>query len=391
MAAERGARALLVLVALALLWTGTEAQGRKGRGKGPKNRAVPAKARGAPSALPPLLPGFPPLDELPQGKSGEKRGAKGASPNPEPPAKPAPLPPPDPMKEADEVTAAADHRRRQEEAEEALLREHFRVCDLDENGWISLREGEVTLALDRDEYRRADANQDGRLEPAEFFSQRTLLLARLGARPASVPEAPSDATPATGTTETPATTETVVLETPIAPADAAPVPEEPAPVRPAVLLKRFDGDQSQGLSLPEIEGLFREAALPFSPELVLEKMDANGSGQLEAAELTALAGLVSRHRSGHHKPSPEQSGAATPASPAEPEAASAAATPARGQTHFARLDASGDGFVDEADLRALQSPARLDLRLRAVLSAMDQDGDGRLSEAEFRAALGERR
>jgi len=40
------------------------------------------------------------------------------------------------------------------------------------------------------------------------------------------------------------------------------------------------------------------------------------------------------------------------------------------------LDAGADGFIDEADLRGLQSPARLDLRLRAFLPG-ERRGRGR--------------
>ena len=114
------------------------------------------------------------------------------------------------------------------------------------------------------------------------------------------------------------------------------------------------------------------------------QMDPDDSGQLESGELSAIAWLVSRHvpealrtQPAPAEPAPEGSG---PPLPAEPRALV--------PTHFARLDPGHDGFIDETDLRALQSPSRLDLRFRALLSAMDKDGDGRLSEAEFQASMG---
>ena len=37
-------------------------------------------------------------------------------------------------------------------AEVERAADHFRVCDLDENGWVSFREASVTLGVDRSEY-----------------------------------------------------------------------------------------------------------------------------------------------------------------------------------------------------------------------------------------------
>ncbi|HEX6882926.1 MAG TPA: EF-hand domain-containing protein, partial [Planctomycetota bacterium] len=117
--------------------------------------------------------------------------------------------------------------------------------------------------------------------------------------------------------------------------------------------------------------------------------DRNDSGELEGAELLPFAWLVSKA----HPPAPPPPAAseplASPSAPAPPVAQPEVAPGPGGGNHFARLDPSRDGLIDESDLRALQAPARLDLHLRAVLSAMDQDGDGRLAEDEFRAALGD--
>jgi Ca2+-binding EF-hand superfamily protein len=366
-----GPRWLLALVAVLVLAGAADAQRRRTKSQpGAEPRPVPAAPREP--ELPIYLPGFDQAAKDAKKPAGPPKAK--VPPKPEPPK-------PDPMKEADQVTAAADHLSELELALAEVLREHFRVCDLDSSGWLSLRECEVTLSLERAEFRRMDRNQDGRLDEAEFSAEGELLLARLGA-------VPVEAAPRTGGAEPP-------LESPVEePAGAVPAPLAPEPrappakasepgsmaVRPADLLGRYDADASEGIDAPEIEQLFGETGLVLSPELVIAQMDTDDSGELEVPELAAIAWLASKYMPESLRPAPAVAGAVQPERPR----ARAALLP----THFTRLDPGRDGFIDEADLRALQSPARLDLRFRALLSAMDRDGDGRLSEAEFRASMG---
>lgn len=375
-------RWLLAALALLVLAPGVDAQ-RGAKGKAAAARAAKAaKGSKAPkekeSSLPPMyLPGF---------DQPAKGAPVGPKPKPKAPPRAEPQKPPDPMKEADQVTAAADHLSEVEKARLQFLAEHFRICDLDSSAWLSLREVEITLSLGRAEYKRIDGNQDGRVDEAEFSAQGDLLLGRLGAQPTDMKTAKGEKEalaepPAEGAAE-------------VAPAQPDPAGEQQAgtsdpaeislPVRPSDLLRRYDEDQSAGIDATEIARLFVEAGLVLSPELVVAQMDPDDSGQLESGELSAIAWLVSRHvpealrtQPAPAEPAPEGSG---PPLPAEPRALV--------PTHFARLDPGHDGFIDEADLRALQSPSRLDLRFRALLSAMDKDGDGRLSEAEFQASMG---
>lgn len=315
-------------------------------------------------------------------KSGAKRPAKDS----------AKAPPPDPMKAADQVTATADHLARLDEAQRSLLLEHFRLCDLDENGWLSLREGEVTLALDRNEFRRTDVNQDGRLDEAEFAAQKELLLARLGARPGGLPPGtPSGAEPTEPVADPPmdeppaplaTDTDTAVAALP-GPADSELRAVHPSP---AELVARYDEDGDTALGAGEIERFLGDAGLALVPELVVELYDRDDTAGLETAELYPLAWMASQRL-----PPPAAAAPGDAAGTSQGDAAAADAATARtlgGLTHFGRLDPDRDGYVTEAELRKLQSPVRLELRLRALLSGMDQDGDGRLSEAEFRASMG---
>jgi Ca2+-binding EF-hand superfamily protein len=404
--------ARLALVALTLVVVAAESEAQRGRGRG-RGRAGAGAGRGAPASpgwtnpdtpqpgnLPPLeIPGVdvPGAGAKGAGKRGLLGAPAGTAPAARGPAKPV-APPLDPMTAADEVTAAADHLAAQRERELRQLREHFAVCDLDANGWLSLRELEVTLALSREEFRRTDANLDGGIELAEFEAQRERLLPLLG-----VPLAPADEAPAAepareppaGPTPEPASTSAQ------APPKALPArPHSPFSdllVRAPDLLQRYDLDDSKGLSVAEVAKLLTELGLELSPEVVVAQMDPNDSGELGARELGPLAWLATKHmpealRPDPSPPAPEVAAASTPAGeaptvPADDGAPHALAPPARA-SHFDLLDPGRDGALDEADLRALQSQARLDVRLRAVLSAMDADGDGQLSRAEFDAAMG---
>jgi Ca2+-binding EF-hand superfamily protein len=404
MAASRfGRRPLVVLALLALALDADAQKGghRRARPGGHGGAAPrddfgtnPGADSGAPPAPTPFLPGFGPEPGT------EKKPGKGGKP----PAKPAPKKPeapkpPDPMHAADEVTALADHQTRLKDAEERLVLEHFRLCDLDGNGWISLREAEVTLSFDRAEYKRTDANADGRLDLTEFSAQRDTILARLGAHPVDEgpvgPEVSAAGGPAPAV-EVPKPEPAPAAPTPIAPAKPKPNALQSElgsmSVMPGMLLRRFDADKSKGLDATELEQAVTQLGLTFSCSQALEVLDRNDSAQLEVSELLPLAWMASQaHPAAAPPPPTAQPLEAAPAEPAlaitPPLPAPASPTDGAKVTHFARLDPGHDGFIDESDLRVLQGPARLDLRVKAVLSAMDADGDGRLSESEFHAAM----
>lgn len=385
------ARLALCALLVGLLAPAFEAQARKGKGKRPPAAAGKAKAGGGGGGS--LLPGFDAGGAQgqkpagPRGKAGTAAGKAGAG---KAGAKPAP--PPDPMKEADRVADEAEARRALESSEEKRLRELFALCDLDHNGWLSLREAELVLSFDRAEYRRADLDQDGRLVPREFAAQKTLVFARLGApeepapQPAQQPDEPPAAAPLEETVATPAPAPKPRRREALALPGVFP--------RPTDLLQRYDQDASQALSAGEVERLLGDLGLDLSAPLVVAQMDPDKSGELAAVELLPLSLLASKHMPESMRPPPRAPRAEAEAPPAAPSSGTAPAEvpPARpsalaAMTPFGRLDRDRDGFISEQDLRSMEGLARLDARVNVLLSALDTDGDRRLSQDEFTRAM----
>jgi Ca2+-binding EF-hand superfamily protein len=388
MAASRVLRGLLCAAALLCLVFENAAQGKRGRG--PKRGGPPKSAAKKPGGgqAPMTIPGF----DAPTGaKSKKPTGPKGKKPTPAGKGKTGsgakpPAQAPDPMTEADRVAQEAEARARLESADDKRLKELFALCDLDQNGWISLREAELVLSFDRAEYRRADADQDGRLVAREYAAQKTLVFSRLGAPPEA--EKPPEPAPRNE------------------PPDGAPQPEgaakkpprEKAPPkaslalpgvfpRPSDLLQRYDKDASKGLGSEEVERLLVDLGLDFSVPLVVAQMDRDDDGNLGPAELLPLSLLASRHVPEEMKPKEKAPVAEKPA-PAAREKERPKVSVLESMTPFGRLDRDRDGFVGESDLQAMQGLARTDARLGALLSALDADGDRKLSRAEFERAMG---
>ena len=375
MRASQSLRLALFACALLCLALGLEAQGKRGRG-------------GKQAQM--TIPGF----DAPSGAQGKKpAGPKGKKPAPAKGKSGAsqgkPVAPADPMTEADRVAQEAQARAELESVDEKRLKELFTLCDLDQNGWISLREAELVLSFDRAEYRRADTDQDGRLVAREYSAQKTLVFARLGAPPEAPKSEPAPARedPASAAGSEPASAPPAKLEKGARRAAAAQALPGVFP-RPSDLLQRYDKDASKGLGTEEVERLLVDLGLDFSAPLVVAQMDPDKSGELAGVELLPLSMLASRHMPESLKPAPHEE----PAAPTAPAARDGAENRPRvsvleAMTPFGRLDRDHDGFVGEADLQAMQGVARTDARLGALLSALDADGDRKLSRAEFENAM----
>lgn len=285
---------------------------------------------------------------------------------------------------------AAKKLRRREAERRREVSAHFDICDLDANEWVSYREAEVTLGIDKSEFRLYDENQDGRIDRGEFEDRYQTILGLLGAvRPPVRPDPDFEIVEIEEGVLEEAEPEVTEVEPDVNIPEVFPSPGD--------LLDIYDRDRNGGLAEVELEALFRDIGGALSAEVVARQMDPDGSGQLELSELGPLSMLVSRRL-----PEPMK-GTVSNDSPVIHEIYSITlprkqpigAPPAPPRilgpvTQFRRLDLWNDGYIDAEDLRQLLSPARVNVRPMAVVAALDQNGDGRLDPTEFLDCLGAR-
>ncbi len=321
-------------------------------------------------------------------------------------AKPAPKTPADLEAERELALRLADERAQAVRADAAA---HFEVCDLDANGWVSLREAGIALGVEKAEFQRYDADADGALSLDEFRARYDRMLELLGVIRAPVPPTEmlrerasaagesNEASELAPAEDTPADVFAFPAPTAPKPRPAAPKPRSvnaasPPTLAPSNLLVVFDRDATNGLSRAEVDDVLRRAGGNLSADVIVRQTDRDESGELEASELGPLILLIQKR-----VPLPEQTAWTSPLAVVSNDPATTGKTkPARGlgrdatpksPSHFFRLDANGDGAIDETDLRNLLLPARASIRLGALIAALDRDGDGRLDPIEFRFAL----
>ena len=291
---------------------------------------------------------------------------------------------------------------------------HLELCDLDDNGWISLREAEATLGATLEESRAFDRDRDGRIDRDEFARRFERALELLGAvsPPTKTSPGPTPATPVP----------TLELTIPPAAQETFPAPSD--------LLAAYDADGSAGLNVDEVAESLRRANALLSAEVIVEQTDIDESGELDASELGPLATMLSQRDPWRAPGSERHTLTSTEETPAPPSAASivdadetegpgpilvellpptrpertrppspdfgagelstgaeSGTTSGRPYGHFARLDADGDGRVGPRDLESLVAPVRSSVRGSAVIAALDRDGDGHLDPEELDAAL----
>ncbi|WP_419192315.1 hypothetical protein [Engelhardtia mirabilis] len=244
-------------------------------------------------------------------------------------------------------------------------REYFSTADYDSNGWISFREAEQALLLDRDEFGRYDTDSDGRVSQAEFGARYRAAIERVGAFQPPVPPAEAVAAPARGTDQ---------------------------------LRNAYDTDLNGALDLAELTRLLDDYDVPeIDPALALSQLDADSSQRLELNEIGFLTTLLDTLRSSPvHLFGAEATTLeglfGTPIS--RPAGLGEVPMPPRiagPVPPFTRLDLDRDGGITVEDLTALEFPMTLPVRPATVVASLDLDGDGALSSAELDAALGGKR
>jgi Ca2+-binding EF-hand superfamily protein len=236
---------------------------------------------------------------------------------------------------------------------------YFQASDQDQDSWISFREASDAFGLDRDGYAIYDANGDGRVTYEEFLARYEAVLARGGVF------SPPSTLAATG--------------------PARPDPED--------MLRRFDEDADQRLSQRELTRVLAREGVEFETSLVLAGLDRDRSGDLGIEELAPLVEVViggtdeARRRFERRPQTIDELVARVEPREKnvdwipEPPRIVGPVSPLR------RLDIAGDGWLDAEDLRDLQRPLTLPVRLPTLVAALDTDGDGRLSRDELRASM----
>lgn len=274
-------------------------------------------------------------------------------------AAPAPLP---------VVPAPKKKKRAEKDPLEAELADdqpatYFEACDYDQNGWISFREASEALSLDRTGYAIYDTDRDGRVTPEEFEVRFKEVREKTGGfRPPRLKTA-----------------------------------EKLVPTRNAEQLRNaYDLSGDTALDLDELTRLLNDyERTQVPPDVVLEKLDRDSTGELEGQELVLFAQLLSATYT------PEQAILDPETVPKSIDALFGQVTP-RDQSFatlpqppliqgpvptFRRLDLDNDGGITLDDLEALRAAAQFSVRTTAVFAALDVDQDGRLSEAELYGAM----
>ena len=158
------------------------------------------------------------------------------------------------------------------------------------------------------------------------------------------------------------------------------------PPSPERLLSKIDADGSGGVSDTELQGLLDDVAKKTgvrsqaSAANLVKQYDANGDGSLNADELGKTLQSV--------LPPPPSTMAFAQSRSGD---SSSAATGQAGDDLFGKVDSDGNGSVSQTELQALLeamsggTASKTGVSSDEVFSQLDADGDGSLSEAEFDA------
>ncbi|PUA99341.1 EF hand domain-containing protein [Acidovorax sp. 107] len=160
----------------------------------------------------------------------------------------------------------------------------------------------------------------------------------------------------------------------------------PSPER---LLSKIDADGSGGVSDTELQGLLDDVAKKTgvssqtSAADLVKQYDANGDGSLNADELGKTLQSV--------LPPPPSTMAFAQSRSGEGASAATSATGKAGDDLFGKVDSDGDSAVSKTELQALLeamsggTASQTGVSSDDVFSQLDTNGDGSLTQAEFDA------
>ena len=163
----------------------------------------------------------------------------------------------------------------------------------------------------------------------------------------------------------------------------------PSPER---LLSKIDADGSGGVDSTELQGLLDKVAKKTgttsdtSAADLLTQYDANGDGNLNADELGKTMESIMPARSTMDFAQSRNSTEGT-----ESTDSTSAATGKAGDDLFGKVDSDGDGAVSQTELQALLeamsggTASQTGVSSDDAFAALDTDGDGSLTQAEFDA------
>lgn len=272
-------------------------------------------------------------------------------------------PPATPRLEAGDVELT-DPEGTEEVDERPEVERFFETCDHDRNGWVSFREARASLFVDRAAYAGFDTDRDGRVSSEEFEVRYTHVVARTGSfRPPNELSLPS-----------------------LMPRRS-----------PAQLRAAYDGDADGKIDPPELRRLLDDYGYDLPTHVVLERVDHDGSGEIELSEIHVISRLLS---AAHLTQAIDEIqtdliqadsvlelfGATETRETLHDRTAAPARIPGP-VGHFARLDVNHDGGVSLRELEDLQRPSALPVRTAAILATLDKNGDGKLDRAEFEASM----
>jgi hypothetical protein len=142
--------------------------------------------------------------------------------------------------------------------------EYFATCDYDENGWISYREAEASLHLNRDGFAQYDADNNGQVTRDEFNTRYRLLLKRVGSFRIPTPES--------------------VTQVPVGAVPLSMQPVTALPNTSQAFVGLYDKDVNGMLNLAELTSASTALGFPgIPPTAILAKLDLNKNGWKESS------------------------------------------------------------------------------------------------------------